>query len=174
MRSFRSSLLLALVLALVGAAASPAQSTWQPGHPGIGFTPPKSNQWVQLVSSPRIAMKASARPQPVALKFVIQTGLHINSHSPHSPFLIPTSLTFDSVPDVHIANVQYPAGVDYHFRFSPQEALSVYTGEFSLLVPLRARAGKYMLHGQLRYQACDDRSCNPPKTLPVTVEVTAQ
>ena len=159
------------VLALVAAFPLLAQSAWQPGHTGIGFAP-KTSQWVQMVSSPRVSVKAGTRDIP--LTFVIQSGLHINSHSPHSPFLIPTTLTVNGNDGAHVAKIEYPPGVDYHFQFSPKDALSVYTGQFSVLIPLRAPPGHYTLHGQLHYQACDNRACNPPKTLPVTLQLTAR
>ena len=31
--------------------------------------------------------------------------------------------------------------------------------------------GTYRVHGELRYQACNDRACFPPKTLPVAFDV---
>lgn len=162
-------------LALLLAAALPVfpQSAWQPGHAGIGFAAPQGKQWVQMVSSARLSIQTSAHSPDLTLRFAIQTGLHINSHQPHSQFLIPTTLTFDAPSGIRIATIQYPPGVDYHFRFSPKHPLSVYAGEFSLLMPVRARPGHYTLHGQLRYQACDDRTCNPPQTLPLTLDVTA-
>jgi hypothetical protein len=30
---------------------------------------------------------------------------------------------------------------------------------------------KYMVHGQLRYQACNNAACYPPKNLPVEFEL---
>ncbi len=154
-----------------------AQSAWQPGHASIGFGQPQEKQSVQMVSSPDVDLKApisAGSQQKVALRFVIQTGLHINSHSPHSQFLIPTMLTLDRSAGVEIAKVNYPPGVDYHFSFAPKDAVSVYTDQFGVLLQVHAKPGRYSLHGQLRYQACDDRACNPPRTLPVTLNVTAR
>lgn len=178
-RMFLSHVALGLVLgcAAVAIPSVMAQSSWQPGHAGIGFGPTQGKQWVQMVSSPDLAVKAGKRArgqQDAELRFVIQNGLHINSHTPHSRFLIPTTLTLNQPAGVEIANIKYPTGVDYHFRFSPKDALSVYTGEFGVLVQVHARPGNYALHGQLHYQACDDRTCNPPKTLPITLNVTAK
>ena len=31
--------------------------------------------------------------------------------------------------------------------------------------------GKYVMHGMLRYQACDNAQCFPPKALPVSFDV---
>ncbi|MGO8720671.1 MAG: protein-disulfide reductase DsbD domain-containing protein [Acidobacteriaceae bacterium] len=159
------------------AAAMMAQSAWQPSPRGIGFGQARSRQWVQMVSSPQLAVQAcgkASKPKDIELRFTIQNGLHINSHTPHSPFLIPTTLTLDKTPGVQIAQVDYPQGVDYHFAFSPKDALSVYTGQFAVLVRVHAQAGHHTLHGQLRYQACDDRACNPPQTLPLQLDVTAR
>jgi hypothetical protein len=78
------------------------------------------------------------------------------------------------MPGVEVAQFDYPQGVDYHFQFSPKDALSVYTGEFAVVVRLHARAGHYAVHGQLHYQACDNKACNPPQTLPVQMDITAQ
>ena len=173
----RSAIVLILAAGTVFAGDLAAQSAWQPGPRGIGFGAPKSKQWVRMVSSPQIAVKASApasAPKDIELRFLIQDGLHINSHTPHSQFLIPTALTLDKTAGVQVARVDYPQGVDYHFQFSPKDTLSVYTGEFSVLVRLHAQAGHYTMHGQLRYQACDNRACNPPKTLPLQLDVTAR
>jgi hypothetical protein len=164
---------LTLAVGIACSALAIAQTTWQPGPRGIGFGQPKSNQWVQMISSPDLAVN-SAKRQGVALQFSIDNGLHINSHTPHSQFLIPTALTLDKTPGVEIAQVEYPQGIDYHFQFSPKDALSVYTGQFGVLVRLHAHPGHYVLHGQLRYQACDNRACNPPQTLPLKLDLTAK
>lgn len=173
----KSVVVLVLAAGIICAAGAVAQSVWQPAPHGIGFGAPKSKQWVQMVSSPQVAVKATpsaAAPKDVELRFTIQQGLHINSHNPHSEFLIPTTLILEKTPGVEISKVDYPQGVDYHFQFSPKDALSVYTGEFAVVLHLHARAGHYALHGQLHYQACDNRACNPPQTLPVQLDVAAR
>jgi hypothetical protein len=55
-----------------------------------------------------------------------------------------------------------------------KEKLNVYTGEFVLHAHLTAQPGEHELQGAFRYQACDNSSCMPPKTLPVSVTVVAQ
>lgn len=172
----KSAVVLLLAAGFLCAGGAVAQSAWQPRPRGIGFGAPKSKQWVQMVSSPQVQVKATshaAAPKNVELRFTIEQGLHINSHTPHSEFLIPTTLTLERTPGVEIARIDYPPGVDYHFQFSPKDALSVYTGDFAVVVGLHARAGHYVMHGQLHYQACDNKACNPPQTLPVQLDVTA-
>lgn len=172
-RGWKSALLTTLAIAVVPAACGIAQS-WQPGHEEIGFGQPAGKQWVQMVSPERVAVrinKSRDQSAEMVLRFAIDTGLHINSHSPHSEYLIPTTLTLDGSTGIAISRIEYPQGVDYHLAFDPKDPLNVYTGAFGVLIGVRAKPGQYLLHGHLRYQACDNRACNPPKNLPVTLNV---
>jgi thiol:disulfide interchange protein len=111
----------------------------------------------------------------VSLNFRIPGGYHINSNTPKSEFLIPTALKMDLPTDIILGKIEYPAGEDASFPFSPDEKLSVYSGDFTIALgvhPLKSVVpGKYVMHGVLRYQACDNAACYPPKTLPVSFEV---
>lgn len=111
----------------------------------------------------------------VELNFRVGGGFHINSNTPKSEFLIPTALKMDLPTDIVLGKIEYPAGQDVTFPFSPDEALSVYTGDFTIKVavhPLHSVVpGKYVMHGFLRYQACDNAQCFPPKTVPVSFDV---
>ena len=110
----------------------------------------------------------------VDLSFRVGSGFHINSNTPKSEFLIPTSLKLEAPTDI-VVGVKYPNGEDRSFPFSPDEKLNVYTGDFTLAVSVRPLAsvlpGKYVLRGNLKYQACDNAACYPPKQLPVQFEV---
>lgn len=111
----------------------------------------------------------------VRLDFRVASGFHINSNAPKSEFLIPTALKMDPPTDIVLGKIQYPEGQDVSFPFSPDEKLSVYSGDFAISVavhPLKSvMPGKYVMHGALRYQACDNAQCFPPKTLPVSFDV---
>jgi len=111
----------------------------------------------------------------VELNFRVPSGYHVNSNTPKSEFLIPTALKMEVPTDIILGKIVYPAGTDMTFPFSPDEKLSVYSGDFTIAVgvhPLRSVVpGKYVMHGVLRYQACDNAACYPPKTLPVSFEV---
>src|SRR5271165_1489738 len=112
----------------------------------------------------------------VPIDFRIGSEYHINSHTPHSPLLIPTALKLNPSAPVTVADVKYPAGQDESFPFSPDEKLNVYSGDFSVnaqvKVPAGAAAGTYPVKGELRYQACDRSACYPPRSLPVQFQVT--
>ena len=124
---------------------------------------------VPLVTAPRAAQTM------VNLDFRVPHGYHINSNTPKSEFLIPTALKMDLPTDIILGKIEYPVGEDASFPFSPDEKLSVYSGDFTIAVgvhPMHSVVpGRYVMHGVLRYQACDNAACYPPKTLPVSFEV---
>jgi len=110
------------------------------------------------------------------LDFRIGPEFHINSNKPRAEYLIPTVLKLSPPEPVTVADVKYPAGEDMTFAFSPNEKLSVYSGDFALNVGLRAptsaAAGTYPVTGELRFQACDRSACYPPRSIPVQFQVT--
>jgi len=116
-----------------------------------------------------------AKQTMVDLNFRVPEGFHINSNMPKSEFLIPTALKMDLPTDIVLGKIEYPPGEELTFPFSPDEKLSVYTGDFTIALgvhPLHSVVpGKYIMHGQLRYQGCDNAQCFPPKTLPVSFEI---
>ncbi len=115
------------------------------------------------------------KPTKVTLQFRVAPGFHINSHKPNSQLLIPTTLKLDPPTDIVAEKVTYPPGKDFTFAFDPTEKLNVYTGIFAvsaLVRPLNTvAASPYTVRGNLKYQACDDRACYPPKQLPVEFEI---
>jgi cytochrome c biogenesis DsbD-like protein len=129
---------------------------------------------VSLVSAPDVTV-TRGKAGTVPLGFRIARGFHVNSNTPRSEYLIPTELKLEAVTDIVVSGVKYPAGQDLAFDFAPGEKLSVYSGDFTLGVSVRPLKsvvpGKYRLRGTLRYQACDNRACYPPKKLPVEFEV---
>jgi hypothetical protein len=148
-----------LVLLLLATAA------WAQGGSGPSVTLAP----VALVTAPRAAQTM------VSLDFRVASGFHINSNTPKSEYLIPTALKMDLPTDIVLGKIEYPDGQDLTFPFSPDEKLSVYSGDFSVKLAVHPLAsvnpGKYVIHGVLRYQACDNAQCFPPKTLPVSIDV---
>lgn len=113
------------------------------------------------------AGKASA----LALHFRIKQDLHINSHTPRSSYLIPTVFSIPESSGVRLEGATYPAGTDFTLPADPDEKLSVYTGEFAIQAKIVASAGEHMVEAKLRYQACDQNECMPPKTITVPIDV---
>ena len=127
------------------------------------------------MSPPPIATVTRGKSNTVNLRFHVSSGFHVNSNKPKSEFLIPTALKLNAPTDIVIGRISYPPAQEMSFAFAPDEKLSVYTDEIPLAVEVRPLAGvvpaKYMIRGELRYQACDNAACYPPKKLPVQFEV---
>jgi Disulphide bond corrector protein DsbC len=110
------------------------------------------------------------------LDFRIGADFHINSNKPKADYLIPTVLKLNPSEPVALADVKYPAGEEMSFAFSPNEKLSVYSGDFAIntmwKAPANAEPGTYPVKGELRFQACDRSACYPPRSIPVQFQVT--
>jgi hypothetical protein len=127
------------------------------------------------MSPPAVASVTRGKANTVELRFHVSSGFHVNSNKPTAEYLIPTTLKLDVPTDIVLGRITYPEGQQMSFAFAPDEKLSVYSGEFDLAVMVRPLAsvlpGKYVFRGELKYQACDNAACYPPKKLPVQFEV---
>ncbi len=132
----------------------------------------KPKSYVTFAAEPQTVK--SGKRSVVELHFRVVEGFHVNSHTPKSELLIPTKITLQPAAGVNAEDVQYPAGTAYSFSFDPGEKLDVYSGPFTLKLPVVAEAGSHTVDGTLRYQACDNAACYPPKSLPVQVIFTAK
>jgi hypothetical protein len=107
----------------------------------------------------------------VTLRAVLPPGFHANSSTPSDEYLIPLSLKWTGGP-LQVDGITYPKGTLEKYPFSAKP-LSVVTGEFSIStkfkVPANAGNGAAAQNGLLKYQACNDRMCFAPKSVPVTV-----
>jgi hypothetical protein len=112
----------------------------------------------------------------VTLKASLPAGYHANSNKPTEAYLIPLTLTWTGGP-LQTDSVTYPKGSLEKYSFS-DKPLSVVTGEFSITtkfkVPSDAPNGPAAETGTLRYQACDNKACYPPKKVPVNITVSIE
>jgi DsbC/DsbD-like thiol-disulfide interchange protein len=110
------------------------------------------------------------------LKLQLKPGYHVNSNKPNEEFLIPLRLSWDS-PLVETVAIQYPKPLLEKAEFS-EKPLSVYTGDFEVVTKFRRAAkaapGPGFLTGKLRYQACNDKMCLPPKTIDVKIPLLVE
>lgn len=127
------------------------------------------------ISTVRVKQGTSA---PVLMMFRVHPGYHINSNKPNSELMIPTAVKLDVPTDISVAKMTYPAGKDYSFSFSPDEKISVYSGDFAVkglvVTNRKTPRGTFRVHGTLKYQACDNRACYPPATIPLQFDVNVQ
>ena len=133
-------------------------------------SPAQTSGVLSVLSPPKISAK---RNEVVVVKLNVQLrgGYHVNSNTPSEDYLIPLRLTWDPVP-LQVGEVLFPSPRMEKYQFSATP-LSVFTGDFEILtrmkVPANATPGMGILSGKLRYQACNDKACLPPKNLEVRV-----
>jgi hypothetical protein len=132
----------------------------------------KAKSYVIYDAEPQ-AVQAGKR-SIVEMRFRVVDGFHVNSHTPKSELLIPTKVDLRPAAGVKAETAVYPAGTAYSFSFSPNDKLDVYAGDFTVKLPVVARAGQHEIDGTLRYQACDHAACYPPRSLPIQVVFTAK
>ena len=112
----------------------------------------------------------------VALKASLPAGYHANSNKPTESYLIPLTLKWTGGP-LQLESVTYPKASLEKYSFS-EKPISVVTGEFEITtkfkVPADAPTGPAAQTGTLRYQACDNKACYPPKTVPVNITVSVE
>ena len=113
----------------------------------------------------------AGKSSPVALHFRIAQGLHINSHTPREDYLIPTTFSIPDGAGVRLEGATYPAGTDFTLPIDPKTKLSVYTGEFTIQARMVAEPGNHLVEAKLRFQACDNNACMPPRTITVPIDV---
>jgi len=112
----------------------------------------------------------------ITIEANLPKGFHANSNKPTEAYLIPLTLKWTSGP-LTMESVEYPKPSMEKYSFS-DTPLSVVTGDFKITtkfkVPADAAGGPASQVGSLKYQACNDRACFPPKTVPVSVTVSVE
>ena len=106
----------------------------------------------------------------------IPGGLHVNSNRPNSEYAIPTVVRVSAV-GAKIGGVSYPRGKNRKFGFS-EDTLNVYEGRaafgFNLTVPANFKGNVVKIRAVVRYQACTDEVCYPPKNKEITLTARVQ
>ena len=101
----------------------------------------------------------------------IPGGLHVNSNRPNSEYAIPTTVRL-TAPGAKIASIGYPRGKSRRFQFS-EDAINVYEGRtvfnFNVSVPANFKGNAVKVRAVVRYQACTDEVCYPPKNKEITL-----
>jgi len=115
----------------------------------------------------------------VKIPVTVEAGYHVNSDKPSLDYLIPLKLTFDksAMGALEGGTVVYPKASLEKYDFE-EKPLSVFTGSFDVManfkVSANAPAGPGVAVGKLRYQACSNKACYPPKTIDVTISYQVQ
>jgi hypothetical protein len=152
----------ALALALVG---SPVHAQTFSENRSI-----LKNDAVQYLFPEQVTVPAG-KASPINLHFRIAPGLHINSHAPSEDYLIPTTFSIPDGAGVKLDKASYPPGIYITLPADPNTRLSVYTGEFTIQTQIVAAPGNHLVEANLRYQACNQSECLPPKTIAVAIDI---
>lgn len=107
------------------------------------------------------------------LPLQVLNGYHVQSNTPSDPYLIALKLTWNPGP-LESAGVIFPKPQMEKYSFS-ETPLSVFSGNFEVATKFKVSAsaipGPSAVTGKLRYQACNDSMCLPPKTIDVKLQV---
>jgi len=175
---------------------APRQTTVPEGTPPAALSPQSAGKGKDDAGLVPIAMTGPDGPKPghrlsvhvfldqdrlpaggtcrIAVVLQTEPGWHINANPVRPSFLIPTTVTLRSKHGTQLAGLVYPdpdrltvQGID--------EPVLVYEGRTILYgrlrVPTEAASQVEELHFEVRYQACNDRICEPPKTLSLEAQV---
>lgn len=101
----------------------------------------------------------------------IPGGLHVNSSRPGNRYQIPTNVRL-SAQGARVSGPNYPRGINRKFQFS-ETTINVYEGTvrfpFTVTVPAGFRGNTVRVRAVVRYQACTDEVCYPPRTKEITM-----
>jgi hypothetical protein len=136
----------------------------------------QSNGHLKPIEPQKVSGKRGAAVQ-AKIPLVVDPGFHVNSNAPNEEYLIPLKLTWKSTGALEGGQVVYPKPVQEKYEFS-EKPLSVFTGKFEVTANFKvapnAPAGPGVAAGQLRYQACNDKACFPPKTIEISLPYSIQ
>ena len=155
------------MLLRVGAAGAPVQATQA------------STAHLDLKTYPSDASVALGTRFTLALDIAPKRGMHV--YAPGAANYRVISLQIDPQPHVRTLPLRYPASEIYHF-VPLNERVPVYQKPFTLLMDVvpeataegrKALAGRneLVITGTLEYQACDDKLCYNPVSLPLSWKV---
>jgi hypothetical protein len=137
---------------------------------------PAQTSGVLTVKDPaKLSIKRNSAGTAV-LSLSLKPGYHLNSNEPSEAYLIPLRLTWENTL-LKTQKVEFPKPAMQKFDFS-EKPLSVYAGDFQISTVFEAAPntspGPNIVIGKLRYQACSDTMCLPPKTVEVRLPVVVQ
>ena len=110
------------------------------------------------------------------LRADLRPGFHVNSNTPSDEYLIPIRLTWTKG-TADVEQVLYPKPQMESLPFS-EKPVSVFSGAFEIATRFKASPsaapGLSMISGKLRYQACNNKECLPPRTVEVSFPIDLQ
>jgi uncharacterized protein len=155
-----------------GAGGSPVQAAvGETSAPKASKKPPRVQERAAYLST---NMLPAGRRCQFAVTLEIAPGWHINTNPSNPKFLIPTEMTLKSELGVMLENVHYPAGMKLKVHGS-DDVYHVYDRTVTLIgdlvVPDSVAGQTDRLTFTIRYQACNEETCERPQTLQLEASV---
>lgn len=161
------AVLAAIAAALCTSARAQTPSPWQP---------PQTVQWHATV--PAQAHLLPGQHASIELTGQILQGWHVYGLKQHSDG--PTELRFAVEDNPIVQSEGAPGGSPTVRRMDPGFGFEIqyYTDSLKLTLPIqvkpRAGAGKQQVPVSVRFQSCSERTCLPPATIHLLVDVNVQ
>lgn len=174
----------AAVSVLAGALSARQPQTSAAGSAGASLLAPAPpavrSPYLDAVPTPPPQAVAPGTPFTLAVDVVPKKGIHV--YAPGNAGYEPIALILEPTTGLVIGDVKYPAAEPYFFA-PLKERWRVYSTAFALRRTVtvdRSPAAALALSaspavtvkGRLSYQACDDKVCYLPQSVPLTWTVT--
>lgn len=122
---------------------------------------------------PAVAEMTAGSATSIGIQVRVKPGYHVQANPVENSSLIPITLKIDPAAGVTVGRPVYPTAKRIRLPGDDHD-LVVYDGEFTIALPVQltsdfAPGDTVALNGSLRYQACDERHCLFPVTVPLTL-----
>lgn len=190
LRKFVHATILAFAGVVLGAAGLPGRQTVdfsprgqtaptsQNGKKPVLLAPESRivTDHLSVVVGPSEATAAAGSRVSLTLDVKPRPGVHV--YAPGNADYIPVALRVDPQPNLTLSPTTFPPAEDFYFK-PLDEHVKVYEKPFRIVQdvmldgsPAAQKAlkasGTVTVSGSFDYQACDDRVCFAPKTVPIT------
>jgi hypothetical protein len=171
---------LCAVIAILGLLASPVGAQQpRPAAAGAGATTSNARRiatdHLEMTTYATNAVVTPGSAFSLVFEITPREGIHLYAPGDHQYKIVRVNL--EANPGLVVHPVQYPAAEIYFFA-PLKERVPVFQSPFTLTQrltvsasPALARVDRITIKGSLDYQACDDRVCFLPKSVPVSYTV---
>lgn len=133
---------------------------------------------VRLDPQAPVVIPAAGRVADATLWFVVRDGYHVQANPASADYLKPAVVELTSACGIAPGKPLYPPAVPYRLEGADSD-LATYAHRFKVTIALSTsnaglKPGDCALHGTLRYQACDARTCLAPATLAFELPVSVR
>lgn len=122
---------------------------------------------VVTVKVPNSVIKAGTTSTFI-IQISVKQGFHIQANQIKDEFLIPTTVAIESSENIKPGKALFPKPNKFRLE-GTNDWMEVYDSSFQIKIPVKVgkqmERGSYNFKAELRYQACDAKTCFFPKTI---------